>query len=52
MLGLICFVDVMMYLPAAYAPPVIANTNATVAITVAGCKRIRLRITENINHLS
>jgi hypothetical protein len=46
--GLICFVEVITYLLAAYAPPVIAKTNASVAIIVVGLTRIRLRIAENI----
>ena len=51
-LGLICLVEVIKYFFAAYAPPVIANTNANPAITVAGLTRKRLRIAENIGYLS
>ena len=42
--GLICFVEVIKYFFAAYAPPVIANTNANPATTVAGLTRKRLRM--------
>jgi glycerol uptake facilitator-like aquaporin len=45
-------VEVIRYFFAAYAPPVIANTNANPAITVAGLTRKRLRIAENIGYLS
>jgi hypothetical protein len=34
-LGLICLVDVITYLLAAYAPPLIANTSASVIATFA-----------------
>ena len=52
-LGLICFVEVITYLLAAYAPPLIANTSATVAIAIEGVRCSRLRSAENIaSHFS
>jgi hypothetical protein len=50
--GLICLVEVIRSLPAAYAPPVMAKTSATTAIAVAGVRWNRLRIAENIGYLS
>jgi hypothetical protein len=47
-LGLICLVEVIKYFFAAYAPPVIANTKASVAITAVGLTCNRLRSAENI----